>query len=92
MVNSGADRRVDSGCVDDKFECISRRRSGWCTKAELSDRADSETPKKALPCNLCIPSDWMFRKKKISYCEKDGSGQVHREGEVLATRWDLDGG
>jgi len=34
----------------------------------------------------------MFRKKKISYCEKDGSGQVHREGEVLATRWDLDGG
>ena len=29
-------------------------------------------------------------KKKISYCVKEGSGQVHREGEVRATRWDLD--
>ena len=29
-------------------------------------------------------------KKKISYCVKDGSGQVHREGEVPATRLDLD--
>jgi len=29
-------------------------------------------------------------KKKISYCVKEGSGQVHWEGEVPATRWDLD--
>ena len=29
-------------------------------------------------------------KKKISYCVKDGSGQVYKEGEVPATRWDLD--
>jgi hypothetical protein len=32
----------DAWCVTpDKFECISRRRSAWCTKAELSDRIDS---------------------------------------------------
>src|SRR2546428_627959 len=31
---------------DDEFECIGRRRSAWCTKAELSDRADSETPRR----------------------------------------------
>ena len=43
----------------EKFECIGRRRSAWCTKAELSDRADSETPKEAPPCRLCITSDWM---------------------------------
>src|SRR6266852_1313951 len=30
----------------DKFECIGRRRSAWCTKAELSDQADSETPRR----------------------------------------------
>ena len=29
-------------------------------------------------------------KKKISYCVKDGSGQVYREGHVPATRLDLD--
>src|SRR4029077_8393203 len=29
-----------------KFECIGRRRSAWCTKAELSDEADSETPRR----------------------------------------------
>src|SRR5713226_8518 len=34
------------GITPDKFECIGRRRSAWCTKAELSDRADSETPRR----------------------------------------------
>ena len=29
-------------------------------------------------------------KKKISYCVKDGSGIVHAEGAIPATRWDLD--
>ena len=29
-------------------------------------------------------------KKKISYCVKDGGGQVYREGQVPATRLDLD--
>src|SRR5882724_8875910 len=50
--------RLSDG-MRDKFECIGRRRSAWCTKAELSDRADSETPKEAPPCRLCITSDWM---------------------------------
>jgi hypothetical protein len=30
-------------------------------------------------------------KKMISYCVKDASGQVHQEGKVGATRWELDG-
>ena len=29
-------------------------------------------------------------KKTISYCVKDASGLVHREGKVGATRWELD--
>jgi len=29
-------------------------------------------------------------KKKISYCVKDGSGKVHAEGTIPATRFDLD--
>jgi transposase len=29
-------------------------------------------------------------KKTISFCVKDASGQVHREGQVGATRWELD--
>jgi hypothetical protein len=29
-------------------------------------------------------------KKTISYCVKDASGQVHPEGKVGATRWELD--
>jgi len=29
-------------------------------------------------------------KRKISYCVKDGSGKVHAEGWIPATRFDLD--
>src|ERR1700726_1102465 len=29
-------------------------------------------------------------KKTISYCVKDASGQIHQEGKVGATRWELD--
>jgi transposase len=29
-------------------------------------------------------------KKTISYCVKDGSGQMHSQGAIPATRWDLD--
>jgi hypothetical protein len=46
----------------DKFECIGRRRSAWCTKAELSESADSEAPRR-LPCKVCITSDWMCIKQ-----------------------------
>jgi hypothetical protein len=30
-------------------------------------------------------------KKTISYCVKDTSGQIHQEGEIGATRHELDG-
>src|ERR1700687_6176218 len=39
---------------------------------------------------LCITSDWNVHKKTISYCVKDASGQVHREGTIGATRNELD--
>ena len=29
-------------------------------------------------------------KKKVSYCVKDGSGRIHAEGVIPATRWELD--
>jgi transposase len=29
-------------------------------------------------------------KKTISYCVKDGSGRIHAEGKIPATRFDLD--
>jgi predicted NBD/HSP70 family sugar kinase len=29
-------------------------------------------------------------KRKISYCVKDSSGQIHTEGSISATRLDLD--
>jgi hypothetical protein len=29
-------------------------------------------------------------KRKISYCVKDGSGQIHAEGSISATRLELD--
>ena len=29
-------------------------------------------------------------KRKISYCVKDGSGKMHSEGSLPATRFDLD--
>jgi hypothetical protein len=31
-------------------------------------------------------------KRKISYCVKDGSGQIHAEGSISATGLDLDTG
>src|SRR5712664_4978433 len=42
------------GTLPDKFECIGRRRSAWCTKAELSDRADSETPRRLAHANYAL--------------------------------------
>src|ERR1700758_4622337 len=30
----------------DWFECIGQRRSAWCRTAELSEQADSETPRR----------------------------------------------
>src|SRR5262249_33097841 len=49
------------------FECIGQGRSAWCTKAELSDPADSETPRRLLMGPMYyIGLD--VHKQKISYC------------------------
>src|SRR5215469_14147089 len=75
--------------MPDEFECIGRGRSAWCKKAELSDRADSKTPRRLLMESMYyIGLD--VHKKMISYCVKDRSGQVHSEGRIPATRYDLD--
>src|SRR5262244_3540611 len=65
-------------------------RSAWCTKAELSKPADSETTKEAPPMQSMYYIGLDVHKKKISYTVKDGSGNVHAEGAIPATRSDLD--
>ena len=58
-------------------------------KAELSDPADSETPRRLLMESMYyIGLD--VHKKMISYCVKDRSGKVHSEGRIPATRYDLE--
>jgi hypothetical protein len=37
------------------------------------------------------PAKLDVHKKTNSYCAKDASGQDHREGQIGATRWELDG-
>src|SRR5215472_1950382 len=73
----------------DKFECIGQGRSAWCTKAELSDPADSETPRRLLMGPMYyIGLD--VHKQKISYCVKESGGKIYAEGWIPATRHDLD--
>jgi len=72
----------------DKFECIGRRRSAWCTKLNSAD-ADSETPRR-LPHGDYVLHRLDVHKRTISYCVKDVSGRVYAEGSVPATRFDLD--
>src|SRR5215469_14934406 len=72
-----------------QFECIGQGRSAWCKKAELSDSADSETPRRLLMQPMYyIGLD--VHKQKISYCVKESGGQVFAEGWIPATRFDLD--
>ena len=58
-------------------------------EAELSARADSEN-------NLGGSSETMYyigldvHKKTISYCVKDATGCVHREGKIGSARRELD--
>jgi|ERR1700687_1569149 len=53
-------RRGTTTQVDDKFECIGQERSAWCKKAELSDRADSETPRRLPHADYVLHLVWMF--------------------------------
>src|SRR5258708_31981953 len=71
---------------------LSLGRSAWVYKrAELNGNVDSEN-------NQGGSSSIMYyigldvHKKTISYCVKDASGQVHREGTIGATRNELDAG
>ena len=79
------DRTLSPG----KFEWISSG-SAWCIKAELSERADSENTKGDSPCRICINIGLDVHNQMTSYCVKDGSGKIHGEGMIPATRLDLD--
>src|SRR5438552_10436480 len=68
---------------------LSPARSAWCTKklnstGTLIQRTTTEAPQGHM---YYIGLD--VHKKTISYCVKDASGQVHQEGKVGATRWEL---
>jgi hypothetical protein len=73
-----------------KFECIGRRRSTWCTRAELSQRADSEPPSSFPPMQTIYYIGLDAHKRTISYCVKDASGAMHAAGTLPATHLDLD--
>src|SRR4051794_6712522 len=68
---------------------LSRGRARGVQKAELNGKVDSETTREA-------PQKYMYyigldvHKKTISYCMRDVSGQVHRQGTIGATRNELD--
>src|SRR6059058_4518241 len=68
---------------------LSPARSAWCTKklnsiGTLIQRTTTEAPQGHM---YYIGLD--VHKKTISYCVKDASGQVHQEGQIGATRWEL---
>src|SRR5438046_7443670 len=70
---------------------LSPARSAWCTKklnsiGTLIQRTTTEAPQGHM---YYIGLD--VHKKTISYCVKDASGPVHQEGQIGATRWELDG-
>src|SRR5215472_848043 len=82
-------RRAQRALTPGKYECIGQGRSAWCTKAELSDPADSDTPRRLLMGPMYyIGLD--VHNQKISYCVKEGGGKVFAEGWLPATRYDLD--
>src|SRR5438094_2336906 len=70
---------------------LSPATSAWCTKklnstGTLIKRTTTEAPQGHMDY---IGLD--VHKKTISYCVKDASGQVHQEGQIGATRLELDG-
>jgi len=64
-------------------------RNAWCRKAELSGTL-IQKHRGGSPWKVCIYIGLDVHKRKISYCVKDGSGKVHAEGMMTATRLDLD--
>src|SRR6266481_1566299 len=62
-------------------------------KAELNGNVDSDYDHGGSSRTYVLHLYYIgldVREKTISYCVKDASGQVHREGKVGATRWELD--
>jgi len=51
----------------DQFECIGRwRRSAWCTKAELSEPADSETTRRATFARW-VTENWKLGRERLCW-------------------------
>ena len=59
-------------------------------KAELNRNVDSENNHGGSSRTYVLHRTGCSQ-KTISYCVKDASGQVHQEGQIGATRWELDG-
>jgi hypothetical protein len=58
-------------------------------KAELSDEL-IQRHQRRLPMETMYYIGLDVHKRTISYCVKDGSGKIHAEGTIPATRFDLD--
>src|SRR6266513_885157 len=69
---------------------LSPARSAWCTKRLNSTGTLIQTTTTEAPQGHMYYIGLDVHKKTISYCVKDASGQVHQEGKVGATRWELD--
>src|SRR5712692_8781141 len=69
---------------------LSPARSAWCTKKLNSTGTLIQTTTTEAPQGHMYYIGLDVHKKTISYCVKDTSGQVHQEGKVGATRWELD--
>src|SRR2546427_2300426 len=59
-------------------------------KAELNRNVDSENNHGGSSRTYVLHRTGCVHKKTISYCVKDASGQVHQEGQIGATRWELE--
>src|SRR5216684_4106105 len=69
---------------------LSPVRSAWSTKKLNSTGTLIQTTTTEAPQGHMYYIGLDVHKKTISYCVKDASGQVHQEGKVGATRWELD--
>src|ERR1700730_6416520 len=69
---------------------LSQRGARGVSYAELSGDADSENNHGGSSMTTLNYIGFDVHKKTISYCVKDVSGRIHREGKIGATRCELD--
>jgi hypothetical protein len=69
---------------------LSQRRARGVRKAELNGHVDSENNHGDSSRDIFYYIGLDVHKKTISYCVKDASGPVHREGTIGATRSELE--